>query len=170
MLLIRFRDKHTRCRKFILIDNSGEQIMFEAPTAIKKQEWVNAITFHFEVAKGIAPKTVSAVPHSAIEVLRATARTIIAPFSSSLFTDRRFSLGTIQCWNVGEKTKQFDHACRNCVSIVCIYCRRCCESCGAVDRCGKSNGTCCASARYKGADRTATVSRRSDAQRRSDGR
>jgi hypothetical protein len=46
-------------RKFILIDVNGEKVLFEANTAAQRDAWVNAITFQFELAKGIAPTTVS---------------------------------------------------------------------------------------------------------------
>jgi hypothetical protein len=45
-------------RKFILIDVNGEKVLFEANSATQRDAWVNAITFQFELAKGIAPTTV----------------------------------------------------------------------------------------------------------------
>jgi hypothetical protein len=53
-------------RKFILIDVNGEKVLFEANSATQRDAWVNAITFQFELAKGIAPTTVSPrVAHAA---------------------------------------------------------------------------------------------------------
>jgi hypothetical protein len=80
-------------RKFILIDVNGEKVLFEAATAAERDKWVNAITFQFELAKGIAPTTVSPLAaHAAVAPAPAPTHTTTTTAASTL--PRRSTAGS----------------------------------------------------------------------------